>query len=71
MKTINFYRYEHNESEISSAYFFSLGSNNKYLIKSICEHIDFTEGDISELLPKEYKLNDDAARCLLSIALTL
>jgi len=71
MKTINFYRYEHNESELDTAYFFSLGATNEKLTASICEHVNFKMGDISDILPSNYKQNEDAARCLVSIAATL
>jgi len=71
MKTINFYKYENTDSELNTAYFFDMSSGNNKLTKTICDQINFTKGDINELLPSGYKNNDKAARCLLSIGLVL
>jgi len=71
MKTINFYRYEHNDSELANVYFYSIGANNKYLIEDICNHTELTVGNVNDILPANYKNNKDSARCLVSIGLTM
>jgi len=71
MKTINFYKYEHNESTLETAHFFDVGSGNAALIKTICKQISFEKGDINDLLPKEFKNHSDAGKCLVNIGLVL
>ncbi len=71
MKTINFYKYENQDSSLKDIYYFSMGCDNKPLKDTINSYIDFTEKDIRDLLPDEFKNNEDADRCLLSIGVTL
>ena len=71
MKTINFYKYEHNDSNVDTVYFFDLSASNKRLNDDICEHINFAKGDINDILPAEYQDVENADRCLYAIGLVL
>lgn len=67
MKTINFYKYEHNDSILDSVHFFAMGCNNATLCDTICSYIDFKKGNIKELLPSPF----DDERVLMNIGLIL
>ena len=71
MKTINFYRYENQETNLSEVYFFGTGCRLNTLKKNICGNVQFTEEDIKNILPDEYKNDENADRCLLSVGVTL
>lgn len=67
MKTINFYKYEYNNSELNTLYFYGLGAKNETLNNTICDYTEFKKGDISEILPDKF----DDERVLISIGLIL
>jgi len=71
MKVINFYKYEHNDTNLNSAYFFDLSSKNETMIFHICGQTGLSANDIKEILPDKYKNTEDAARYLANIGLTL
>ena len=67
MKTINFYKYEYNDSSLDTIHFFSIGASNKTLCDNICNYVNFKKGDIQELLPDGF----DDERALMNIGLIL
>ena len=67
MKTINFYKYENNESDLDTAYFFAMGSKNETLCNTICSYVDFKKGDIKDILPSPF----EDERGLMGIGLIL
>lgn len=71
MKTINFYKYENHETSLNEVCFFNTGAKLSKLKELICKSVAFNEKDIREILPSEYKDDEDADRCLLSIGVTL
>jgi len=71
MRTINFYRYEHNDTTLDTMYFYGTGSANDFLIKTICKQVEFEQGNIDDLLPINYKSKESADKALVSIGLIL
>lgn len=67
VKTINFYKYQHSDSLLDTAYFFGYGSNNDTLVNNICKSIEFRKGNILDILPDQF--ND--GRALMGIGLIL
>ena len=56
MKTINFYKYEYNDSALDTVYFFSIGASNEKLCNAICDYIGLKKGDIHDMwLMEEHK----------------
>lgn len=70
-KTINFYKYENQDTNLDSIYFFNIGCKLDKLKANICESIDFREKDVRELLPNEYKDDEESDKCLLAIGVNL
>jgi len=71
MKTINFYRYEHSESKVDTAYFFDQCAGNNDLNDAICKQAGFKKGDINDILPAAYKDVEGIAKELYAIGVIL
>jgi len=71
MKTINFYRYEHAESNVDTAYFFDLCANNNDLNDAICKQAGFNKGDITDLLPPAFKNAEGIEKELYAVGVVL
>lgn len=71
MKAINFYRYEHQDSEISDVHFCGTESINWELRTAILNALNLREQSINDILPEEAKHTDGALRSIVAIGATL
>ena len=71
MKTINFYRYENNATEVHEVYFTGEGENIELLKQTIVEDIGFDRCNVADILPASCEKNDLSARCALTIGAVL
>ncbi len=71
MKTVNFYKYENQQTEICDVYFCGLGASLEGLCKEIIGYIDFEQRDILEILPEECAGVEAVPRCLMALSATL
>ena len=71
MKTINFYRYENNSTEVHEVFFTGVGAELPPLINAILADIGFDKCDISELLPDSCEDDDLAVRDAFTIGSVL
>ena len=71
MKTVNFYKYENQQTEICDVYFCGSGAELEILRSEIIGYIDFVQRDIAEILPEECAENKDASRCLMALSAVL
>ncbi len=71
MKTINFYRYENNTTEVHEVFFTGPGAELQPLTSAILSDIGFDPRDISELLPSNCDDHELAVRCAFTIGSVL
>lgn len=71
MKTINFYRYENNTTEVHEVFFTGVGAEIAPLVDAILADIDFDKRDIAELLPESCADHELAGRCAFAIGAVL
>ncbi len=71
MKAINFYKYEHQQSEFDKCYVCGSGSDMDGFIRELLSYIQLDLGNIGDILPEECRGDDEAKRAIAAIGASI